>query len=192
MTDRPDPVETPAARGAVLDRYLVARARLGDERAFAELVRRWHRRLTAHAWRLTGETEMAQDAVQAAWTEIVSGLPKLKDEAAFPAWAYRIVSRRCGRAIAGRRRDRALAAAVAAEPAELASMPADPPDRRGAIRLQQAIASLPAAQRAALGLFYGEGLSVAETAVALDVPAGTVKTRLMHARRALRAALEKE
>ena len=44
--------------------------------------------------------------------------------------------------------------------------------------------------RAAIALFHFEDMSIAETAVALDVPAGTVKTRLMHARRTLRAVLE--
>ena len=47
-------------------------------------------------------------------------------------------------------------------------------------------------QRAAVALFYNEDLSVAEIAVALSVPAGTVKTRLMHARSKLRAALKGE
>jgi len=45
-------------------------------------------------------------------------------------------------------------------------------------------------QRAAVALFHFEEMSVAEVAVALDVPVGTVKTRLMHARRKLRAVLE--
>ena len=58
-----------------------------------------------------------------------------------------------------------------------------------AARVMAAIAELPAPQRAALALFYTEDLSVAEIAVALDVPPGTVKTRLMHARRKVRAIL---
>jgi RNA polymerase sigma factor (sigma-70 family) len=49
---------------------------------------------------------------------------------------------------------------------------------------------LPPDQGSAVALFYLEEMSVAEVAVALNVPAGTVKTRLMHARRKLRAALE--
>jgi RNA polymerase sigma-70 factor (ECF subfamily) len=57
-------------------------------------------------------------------------------------------------------------------------------------RLRAAIRGLPPEQRAAIALFHFEELSVAEVAVALDVPAGTVKTRLMHARRKLRAVLE--
>ena len=51
-------------------------------------------------------------------------------------------------------------------------------------------AGLPPEQRAAIGLFYLEDMGVSETATALNVPAGTVKTRLMHARRKLRAVLE--
>jgi RNA polymerase sigma-70 factor (ECF subfamily) len=57
-------------------------------------------------------------------------------------------------------------------------------------RLRAAVRALPPEQRAAVALYHYEELSVAETAVALDVPAGTVKTRLMHARRKLRALLE--
>ena len=56
--------------------------------------------------------------------------------------------------------------------------------------LRAAMATLPAEQRAAIALFYTEDFSVAEIAAALNVPAGTVKTRLMHARRKLRAAME--
>ncbi len=55
--------------------------------------------------------------------------------------------------------------------------------------MQKAIRMLPPHQQAAIALFYLEDMSVAEVAVALDVPAGTVKTRLMHARRKLRGAL---
>jgi RNA polymerase sigma-70 factor (ECF subfamily) len=58
--------------------------------------------------------------------------------------------------------------------------------------LRAAIAKLPPEQRAAVALFHFEELSVAEVAVALHVPVGTVKTRLMHARLKLRAALQGE
>jgi RNA polymerase sigma factor (sigma-70 family) len=172
------------------DAWLVLSARMGDRAAAERLVRRWQPRLTAHARRLLGEAEPAHDAVQAAWVEIIRGLDRLRDPAAFPAWAYRIVTRRCAATISGRRRDRALAADMARE----AELPPDPPPgpelADDHLRLRAAVRTLPPDQRAAIALFHFEGLSVAETAVALDVPAGTVKTRLMHARRKLRAALE--
>jgi len=174
-----------------LDAWLAAAARTGDARAFALLVRRWNGKLVAHAWRLLGDREAACDAAQEAWAEIVRGLPRLLDTAAFPAWAYRIVSRRCakaiGTAVQRRRTEDALAAAGAlAEPVD--NIAADAAS--DGARLRAAIADLPPGQRAAIALFHLEEMSVAEVAVALELPAGTVKTRLMHARRKLRAALE--
>lgn len=175
----------------LLDEYLVASARTGDRKALELLARRWQGKLVAHAWRLTGDADLAREAAQEGWIEILRGLGRLRDERAFPAWAYQIVSRRCARQIGGVRRGRALAVAAAAEPVEVSAAP-EQGDAPARARLQAALADLPAEQRAAIGLFYLEDLSVAETAVALNVPAGTVKTRLMHARRKLRAVLEGE
>jgi len=177
------------ATARIFDEYLVAAARAGGRRELGLLARRWQARLVAHAWRLTGDLDGARDAVQLGWVEIVRGLDRLQDERAFPAWAYRIVSRICARQIGeaiGRRR---LAEAVLAQPEpELEKVGG----QLDADRLRSAIRTLPHEQRAAIALFYFEEMSVAEVAVALDVPAGTVKTRLMHARRKLRAALEGE
>jgi RNA polymerase sigma factor (sigma-70 family) len=178
-------------REQLLDEYLVASARIGDRKAFELLARRWRKKLLAHAWRLTGDAELAREAAQDGWIEILRGLGRLRDERAFPAWAFQIVSRRCARLIGRAQRERGLAAAVAAEPIGEPE-PVEAADPGAAARLRSALARLPHAQRAAIGLFYLEDLSVAQTAIALNVPAGTVKTRLMHARRALRAVLEGE
>ena len=171
----------------ILDEYLVASARVGDRKALAMLVERWNGKLIAHAWRLTGDPEGARDAAQAAWIDIVRGLRRLEDERAFPAWAYRIVSRRCAGQIHSAVRGRELERSLSEIPEPDSSIPDDPIER---LRLRRAIAALPADQRSAIALFYLEEMSVAEVAVALGVPAGTVKTRLMHARHKLRAALE--
>ena len=174
----------------IYDAYLVASAISGHRAALGRLVSRWQPRLFRHAWRVLGDPERARDAVQDAWMEILRGLPALDDPVAFPAWAYRIVSRRCYRVL-GR---------LAREPfePEAAGEGAEPPvpDHETAeftsdmTRVVAALAELPASQRAALALFHLEGMRVAEIAIALDVPPGTVKTRLMHARRKLRERLE--
>ena len=177
-----------ASSETALDSYLVASARVGDRRAFALLVQRWNGRLLAHGWRLLGDAEQARDAVQDAWGEIVKGLPRLADADAFPAWAYRIVSRRAARAIGRLQRERRLNEEIGRD-AEAAFVEPDGGDA-DAERLRRAISALPAGQRAAIALFHLEDMSVAEVAVALDVPAGTVKTRLMKARAKLRAALQ--
>lgn len=173
-----------------LDEWLVLSAQLGDRAAFERLAVRWHPRLSAHARRLLREPEPARDAVQAAWVEITRGLGALRDPVAFPAWAYRIVTRRCAVVVGRRVRDRAEAAEAAREAEIDAAPPIDAETVDDHARLRAAVRALPPDHRATVALHHFEGLSVAETAVALDVPAGTVKTRLMHARRKLRAALE--
>lgn len=178
-------------KARLLDEYLVASARTGDRKAVVLLVERWHGKLVAHAWRLIGDAEGARDVAQAAWIDILRGLRRLKDERAFPAWAFRIVSRRCARRIGAEVRRRELSAALAVVPEPEAPDPDASLEAGVEVgRLRAAISALPPGQRAAIALFHLEEMSVAEVAVALDVPAGTVKTRLMHARRKLRAALE--
>lgn len=176
----------------LLDAYLAAAARTGDRQALGRLVERWQPKLLGHAYRLTGEADLAADMAQEAWIEVMRGIARLDDTAAFPAWAMRIVTRRCARAIRSRQRRRAGNAAYAREPAPRAESPGRAEARADLAPLHQAMARLPGDQRAALGLFYLEDMSVAEVAVALEVPVGTVKTRLMHARRKLRAQLEGE
>lgn len=169
-----------------LTTYQVAASRLGDRQAEQALIRRFQPRLLAHAWRLTGDAAMAQDAVQEAWLRIDKGLARLKDDAAFPAYAFQIVTRCCAQAVGKAKRERVLSEAVAAQPEAEAR---DAERDADLAKVRSAMASLPGDQRAAIALYHFEGLSVAETAAALDVPAGTVKTRLMHARAKLRAML---
>ena len=174
----------------VFDEYLAASARAGDEKAFSRLAVRWQPRLLAHAYRLIGDRELARDAVQESWSDIVKALPRLNDAAHFPPFAYRIVTRRVADSIRRVQKDRRLSSAFAAEPAENSVSTAAMEASADKTPLNDAIRALPPDQRAAIALHYKEGFSVAEIAAALEVPAGTVKTRLMHARRKLRAALE--
>lgn len=179
-------------RERIYDEFLVASANTGDRAALARLVQRWQPRFLRHAWRVMGDAERAKDAVQEAWLDILKGLGRLNDVAAFPAWAYQIVTRRCQRGI-NSARDHVSEAAI-----DLDESGPEAPDYQSGIFkaevsiVMDVIATLPADQRATLALFYLEELSVAEIAIATDVPPGTVKTRLMHARRKVRAILEGE
>ena len=139
-----------------------------------------------------GSTGGAADQVQDAWVDIWKGLRRLDDVAAFPAWAFRIVTRRCQRSWAAAGQAHADLLDIADTPHDSDGAAAADAMARDAdlARVQAAMATLPLTQRAALSLFHLEDLSVEEIAIALDVPPGTVKTRLMHARRKLRARLE--
>ena len=180
------------SRERIFDEYLASAARAGDRNAFSRLAERWQPKLLAHAWRLTGDAELARDIVQDAWGDIVRGLKHLDNAAAFPAWSFRIVTRRAADAIRKSQRRRRLNNAVANEVDNFVQSTDEIERSADASAIRRAMATLPADHRAAVALFYLQELSVAEIAAALCVPVGTVKTRLMHARRKLRAALEGE
>jgi RNA polymerase sigma factor (sigma-70 family) len=183
-----DPILTPAdpARARLLDAALVAAARAGDRAALSRLYAHRAPRLLAHARRLTDDAATAQDVAQEAWVEVLRGLPRLQDDHAFLPWALAIVTRRAARTIRGQVRRRDLAAAVAAEPVADTQPDDGGPDRAA---LRRAIARLPAGQRVVVELAYLDEMPVAEVALALNLPPGTVKTRAMAARATLRALL---
>ena len=78
----------------IQDQLVVLRAQSAPE-AFDGLVARWHGVLWRHAYRLTRNKETAWDAVQEAWCSIYRGLARLEDPAAFPKWAFCIVTNKC-------------------------------------------------------------------------------------------------
>jgi len=174
----------------VLDEFLVASVRAGDKAAFTQLAERWQPKLLAHAYRLMGDSEQARDVVQDGWVDIVRGVTKLKEPRLFPAWAYRIISRRAADKIKKLQRQRKISEAYKAEPRSLSHSSGAIEARADASPLRRALADLPPKQRAAIALFYLEEFSVTEISIALSVPAGTVKTRLMTARANMRAHLE--
>jgi len=175
-----------------VDKYLVTFSRLGDKGAQEQLVTRYQKKFLGHAYRLLGDTEQARDAVQDGWIDILRGLPKLQDDGAFPAWAFRIITRKCARHVTGLQKNREILHAMSDEPGP-DHMGEDEIERTADHKpLHEALAKLPAEHRGAVALFYLEDMSVAEVAVALDIPVGTVKSRLMNARKKLRAALEGE
>lgn len=172
-----------------LDEYLVLLAQAGDREAFARLTARWSPRLLAFAARSTGHAEVAKDAVQDTWESAVRGLRRLEDPARFPAWIFAIAARKCTDALRARYRSKRLAA-EAEDRGALAPPPLADPDAH--LDLATALQRLPAEQRVAVSLLYGEDMSVAEIAAITGVPPGTVKSRLSAARHALRAHMEGE
>ncbi len=172
----------------VLDEYLVLRSQSGDAEAFRWLVERWHTRLLGHAFRFTGDTEAAKDITQDCWLAIVRGISTLQDPARFRPWAYRIVANKSRDWVRREQaRRRAVYIAAAAETESGAGCAQD-----AVARIHEGIARLDGDQRLILTWFYLEEMSVHEIADALSIPGGTVKSRLFHARSALRACLEEE
>ncbi len=171
----------------VFDELLVTLARGGDVRAAERLAARWRPRLLRTARRLIGDADKAEDAVQEAWAAISAGWPALSDPAKFPAWAFGILRRKCIDAIRRASRDRHRLTPLNGH--EIGA-PASRAETLTA--LDQAFAALTPDHRVAAILFFGEGLALSEIAAATGAPLGTVKSRLFHARRHLKAVLQGE
>jgi RNA polymerase sigma-70 factor (ECF subfamily) len=167
----------------ILDEWLVIRCQAGEPEALRRLVGRWQARLLAHARRLLDRGDAAADATQEAWLAIVRGLHRLDDPARFGPWAYAILTNKCRDA--QRRGARASAESIE----DRAAPQVDADDGRDELRV--ALRSLSPDHRAVLALHYLDGMALADIATALEVPVGTVKSRLHHARDRLRASLER-
>lgn len=173
----------------ISDDWLVLRAQGGDGDALAALVARRQDLVMRHALRLTGDAEAAADVAQEAWLAVVRGLDRLDDPRAFQAFALRIVAHKAADWTRGRVRRRRAWPGLRALAERLASPAPDAPSD-DARALGEAMDTLSADHAVVVALHYAEGLPLGAIAAALDVPVGTVKSRLHHARERLRLALE--
>ena len=177
--------------GRALDEYLVSLSQAGSVEALDGLARRWTPRLLRYAARVLAgaddSADAARDVVQETWVGVIRGVRGLRDPAQFPAWIYGIATRKCADAIRAHTRRRRLEANVPAGDAGEPVAGLTSPERQ--IDLTTAIRELPPIHRAAVHLFYREDLTVEEIASVLGIPTGTVKSRLHHAREAIRRQL---
>ena len=164
---------------------LVDRARHGDREAFGVLAGSAVDRLYATARHILRDAELAEDATQDALVRAWRDLPALRDAGRFDAWLYRLLVNACADVGRRRRRWRAEITVVSTEPSEL-DRATELADRD---ELERGLRRLTDAQRSILVLSFYLGLSPGEVADALDIPVGTVKSRLHYAIEALRAAL---
>ena len=170
---------------AAFDALLVTLVWSGDREASRRLAIRWQPRLLRTARRLLQDRDGAMIAVQESWVAILRGLHRLDDPDRFAPWAFGILRHKCLDRIRSAQSRRDRGADLAEE--HLVSSDRAPEER---LAILQAFAALPHDQRLAAHLHYIEGLALTEIARATDVPEGTVKSRLFHARRRLKAVLQ--
>jgi RNA polymerase sigma-70 factor (ECF subfamily) len=170
-----------------VDAELIGRAQHGDEEAFASLAIAAGDRLHAVAHRILRDTDLAEDATQQALLTIWRDLPQLRDPARFDAWSYRLLVRACY-AEGRRTRDWApnLSLLPVHEPAVAEGLSVVV-DRD---QLERGFQRLSIEHRAVVVLHHYVDLPLDQVAEVLGVPIGTVRSRLFHAMRGLRAALE--
>ena len=175
------------------DVELVERAQDGDVAAYGALVERYQEVAFRTAWLITRSSADAEDAAQDAFVKAFYALAKFRRGEAFRPWILRIVSNeaRNRRRSTGRRERLALRAERERGPGDAAPSPeAASLAREDRERLLAALERLPDRDRLVIAYRYLLELSEAETAQALGVRPGTVKSRLSRALRRLRAEME--
>jgi RNA polymerase sigma-70 factor (ECF subfamily) len=170
------------------DRTLAEQILAGDESSFRLLYRRHTPRLNQLALRLVGGAEAdAEDVVQDTWIKAVEKLDSFRWESAFGTWLHAIAVNVAREAMRRRGRRQEVEFPEQAEPAAPA-----PLERVEVMDLEKAIAALPDGYRTVLVLHDVEGYTHEEIAEQLGVAAGTTKSQLFWARRAVRTRLADE
>ncbi len=166
---------------------LIDKAKDGDRQAFGELVRLHQQGVIRVVTRMCGDVYLAEDAAQEAFIRAWQNLPRYRPRSPFKNWLYRIA---LNVALDRLRKER--------ESVDVQSLPLTAPYEgpEGVVerqerqtRVRQAVLSLPPASRAVLILREYEGLSYREISETLDIPMGTVMSRLNYARKRLREGL---
>jgi len=182
------------------ERRILARCKQGDRAAFDDLIRRYEKKVYNFAFRLSGNYDEANDIAAETFVRIFNSLANFRGDSSFITWLFRIVTNVY---LDERKRQRArphqsLEEVIALEESNVQRQIEDPlptPEemtekRERSDLLQAAIEALPDYQRMMIVLYHTEGKSYEEIAEILDLPIGTVKSRLNRARLSLREYLE--
>ena len=173
-----------------LEDRLVRRANRGDLEAFGEIVERYRLRVLRTAHGIVGSSDEAEDVAQEVFVKAWQALDSFRPGGSLGSWLYRIT---VNAAIdATRRRRPSVNLDDIAPPQSNQHTERSVLDAEEAERVRRAVRNLPPASRAALVLREYEQLSYAEIAEVLNVPMGTVMSRLHYARQSLKDALSQE
>jgi RNA polymerase sigma-70 factor, ECF subfamily len=170
-----------------VDHDLVEAARNGDREAYVDLIRTRTDRLFTIAQRILRDIDRAEDALQDALVIAWRDLRGLRDPDRFDAWLQRLLINVC---IAQATRERRRTANLRLLPIDGPAAPDDLLSVADRDLLERGFRRLPPDQRAILVLHHYLGYAPSEIAETLGIPAGTARSRLHHAHRAMRAALE--
>ena len=177
------PAHNPSGSGVVAaeDADLVGRARAGDQLAFARLFEQYHAPILNYLHRMVSDRALAEDLTQDTFVKAYNALPGTRPDLAFKAWLYRIAT---NTAISHLRRRKIVQWVPFLADHD---RPGDESIERTVTNqtdIERALAKLPKHYSAVLLLRHYQGLSLAETASALDITENAAKLRLFRARKA--------
>jgi len=176
------------------DTEFIVQARRGDRAAFGELVKRYQRRAYAVAYGLVGNREDALELAQESFVKAYRAMNRFDTEMPFYPWLYRIVRNTCLNHLKKRvRRGERSLDGMMEDGTDFATHRDGPAEAAGSdelrSRLSECMTTLSTPHREILSLRHVEELSYEEIAQVLELPKGTVMSRLHAARQALRAAM---
>jgi RNA polymerase sigma factor (sigma-70 family) len=167
---------------------LIVQVKLGNKNAFEPIVRDFQDMAVGYAYATLGDWQLAEDAAQEAFIAAYCELPALRDPQAFPGWFRRIVIKHIDRI--RRRRTHCIALDEVSDVSGDQQNPSEIVEKEELhASVVAAIRSLPIPHREVVALFYIGTYSQNDISAFLDIPVSTVKMRLFHARRLLRAEL---
>jgi RNA polymerase sigma-70 factor (ECF subfamily) len=165
---------------------LVLRCQAADPDAFAEIVNRYGPRLRYYLLKLLGHPEAAVDASQEVWLDVYRGIARLRRPESFRTWLYRVARDRAARVLRqSRSRPRTVGDDQLADAEVVEDFTAE-----DAARIHSALDRLSAEHREVLVLRFMDDLSYEEISQVIGCHLGTVKSRIHHAKRLLRRAME--
>jgi RNA polymerase sigma-70 factor (ECF subfamily) len=173
------------------DEDLVRRFRAGESEAFTDLVRRHQRRVYAVCLRVLGDADAAADVAQDTFLTVLRKLEGFRGDATFTTWLHRVAVNACYDELRRKRR-RPMLHVVADDGLEHEPGPPAPDhadEVAGTRDLAAALASIPEEFRVTLVLADVQDMAYEQISKVLDVPVGTVKSRVHRGRLALAAAM---
>jgi RNA polymerase sigma-70 factor, ECF subfamily len=153
----------------------IEQCRKGDSEAFRFLVERYQSQALVHAMAIMRNREDASDAVQEAFVDAFRALARFDKTRTFYPWFYVLLRNRCYKAIAAKKETISFDDIEVANGSGLAA--------EGRLSLERALKQLPAEGREIISLKYLDGLSYDEIGLRLEIPKGTVMSRLFYARK---------
>ena len=174
----------------IFDELLVIKCQENDQQAFTLLWKRWQPRVLKWSFDFIKDSEVAMEIAQESWVSIYKGINRLQDPKLFRFWAYKIVQRRSADWIRKEQRKRASLQEVSHQPVENEQQKPLDPEQDQVGQMLMGIKQLPDEHQRILKLFYLEKMPIKALAKLLDLPLGTVKSRLYYAREQLRKKLK--
>lgn len=166
----------------IQNQLLVMAAQDGNEAALDKLVSLWQKKLWQYVFRLTNDVHASWDITQQCWLDIIKGLRKLHNPKSFKAWAYRIATNRTIDWLKNKKKNQHI---------NLESIEIDRSQKDNDLQVKELVQRLKNDSRVVLSLYYFEQLSIPEISIALNIPPGTVKSRMFTAREELKQLWEK-